>query len=137
MVKWRVTSMCALLMAVGFWSAPAGIVGSWLFVLASGKFKRELIPVAVVFSATYLSLKINVGDITAKFIIAIALLIALIAASIRLNATLGVMSINKRTRLIVWGGKAVLWGAVTFGFFVGLYIMVAGFLMIAVGALRP
>jgi len=113
-----------------------GIIGTALLPLSVPAFMRRLTIASIVYAANYLSFGIYVSDAHIAFMITFFMLIALILASVILRLTFNVLDVYKKNRLIRWGGKAVLWGALTAPIYVGLPIMILGFLFVSIGALR-
>jgi len=136
MVKWRALSLASLLMALGFLDAVVGILGVALFVAGAGKFRRYLIPVAVIYGLMYALFRYYTGNVILDVLLALAMLVAIVAASLRLYAVLQAMSAEKRNRLLEWGGKTLIAGAAMLVFYIGVYIMAIGFVLIALGALK-
>jgi len=136
MVNWRSLSLASLLMSLGFLNAAVGVLGALLFVAGAGKFRRHLVPVAAIYGLMFVLYRYYTGDVIIDVVMALAMLAAILVASLRLNAVLQAMSVEKRNRLVEWGGKVVFIGAATLVFYIGVYIMAVGFILIALGALK-
>jgi len=144
MVHWRLIALASSLMALGFGGALSfnimltilGIVGTWLFVLGATGYRRELIPIAIIYSAAFVVSTIYIHDRAFAITVAIIVYIGLIIASLMFKTICEVMSLKKVNKCIHWGGKLIFAGSVASGFYIGGFIMAIGFMFIACGALR-
>jgi len=135
MVLWRVTGASLLLMAIGLGMPIAGIIGSWLLFVGAEGYRREVLPLSLLFTFIYLAPVIYVSNLALALALKVIVLIILIIASMRLRDVISAMSLKKINKYMEWGAKLIVGGAFLYVIYIGAFIMAIGLLLAAYGAL--